>query len=228
MGRGFGSSEPYWAPYEPLRTCEERFLAQKTLFLLALASAKRIGELHDLSYRVSHSRGCAEVSFSFVPDFVVKTQDPSSLAPRFEGLTVPALPDARKNRYGRLLCPVRAVRCYLDRTAAPRPRCERLFVTAGRSKKEISKTTVSWLRKTISRAYELFGSEQPVPAPRARETLGIAPSLLFKKNFAVDQVLKAGTWRRHTTFTCHYLRDLAHRSLDTFHLGPVVAAQAVV
>ena len=32
-------------PYEPLRTCDERFLAQKTLFLLALASAKRIGEL---------------------------------------------------------------------------------------------------------------------------------------------------------------------------------------
>ena len=30
------------APYEPLRTCEERFLAQKTLFLLALASAKRV------------------------------------------------------------------------------------------------------------------------------------------------------------------------------------------
>ena len=38
------------APYEPLRTCEEHFLAQKTLFLLALASAKRIGELHALSY----------------------------------------------------------------------------------------------------------------------------------------------------------------------------------
>ena len=33
------------APYEPLRTCEERFLAQKTLFLLALASAKRIESL---------------------------------------------------------------------------------------------------------------------------------------------------------------------------------------
>ena len=29
------------------------------------------------------------------------------------------------------------------------------------------------------------------------------------------------------TFTRHYLRDLAHRSLDTFHLGPVVAAQAL-
>ena len=205
------------APYEPLRMCDERFLAHKTLFLLALASAKRIGELHALSYHVSF-RDWAEVSFSFVLGFMAKTQDPSSLAPRFEGFTVPALPNARNNRNGRL-CPVRAVRCYLDRTAAHRPLCERLFVTAGRSKKEISKTTVSWLRKTISRAYELLGTEQPVPAPRARETRGIAPSLLFKKNFAVDQVLKTGTWRRHTTFTRHYLRDLAHRSLDTFHLG---------
>ena len=217
------------APYEPLRTCEERFLAQKTLFLLALASAKRIGELHALSYRVSHSRDWGEVSFAFVTGFVAKTQDPSSLAPRFEDFTVPALTNARKNRNGRLLCPVRAVKVYLDRTAPHRPRCERLFVTAGRSKKEISKTTVSfWLRKTISRAYELSGTALSVPAPRARETRGIAPSILFRKNFAVDQVLKAGTWGRHTTFTRHYLRDIAHKSLDTFHLGPVVAAQSVV
>ena len=154
------------APYEPLRTCEERFLAQKTLFLLALASAKCIGELHALSYRVSHTRDWGEVSFAFVTGFVAKTQDPSSLAPRFEGFSVPALTNARKNRNGRLLCPVGAVKVYLDRTAPHRPRCERLFVTAGRSKKEISKTTVSFLlRKTISRAYELSGTALPVPAP---------------------------------------------------------------
>ena len=55
------------APYEPLRTCDECFLAQKTLFLLALASAKHIGELDALSYRVCHTRGWVEVSFSFVP-----------------------------------------------------------------------------------------------------------------------------------------------------------------
>ena len=192
------------APYESLQTCDEHFLAQKTLFLLALALAKRIGELYALSYCVSHCRGWTEVSFSFVPGFMAKTQDPSSLAPRFEGFTVLALPNARNNRNGRLLCLVRAVRRYLDGTAALHPRCERLFVIAGRSKKEISKTTVSfWLRKTISRAYQLSGTEQPVPAPRAWETRGIAPSLLFKENFAVDQVLKVATWRRHTTFTPH-------------------------
>ena len=103
------------APYEPLRTCEERFLTQKTLFLLALASAKRIGELHALSYQVSHTRDWGVVSFAFVTGFVAKTQDPSSFAPRFEGFSVPALPNAQKNRNGRLLCPVRAVKVYLDR-----------------------------------------------------------------------------------------------------------------
>ena len=92
------------APYEPLRTSDERFLAQKTLFLLALASAKWIGELHALLHRISHSRDWGEVS-TFVAGFVAKMQDPSSSAPRFEGFTVPALPNARGNCNGRLLCP---------------------------------------------------------------------------------------------------------------------------
>ena len=108
------------APYEPLRTSDEGFLAQKMLFLLAIASAKRIGELHAFSRRISPSRDLCEVSFTFVASFVVKTQDPSSSAPRFEGFTVPALSNVSTNRNGRLLCPVRAVRCYLDCTAAHR------------------------------------------------------------------------------------------------------------
>ena len=216
------------ALYEPLRTSDERLLALLTLFLSALASAKWIGELHALSHRISHSRDWGEVSFTFVAGFVAKTQDPSSSAPLFEGFTVPALPNASTNHNRRLLCPLRVVRCYLDRTAAHRPRCEQLFVTAGRSTKEIAKNTVSfWLQKSISRACQLSGRSVLDPPPRARETRGIALSLLFKKNFAVDQVLKAGTWRRHTTFTRPYLGDIAHRSLETFHVGPVVTAQAL-
>ena len=142
------------APYEPLRTSHERFLAQKALFLLTLASAERIGELHTLSHRISPSRDWGEVPFTFVAGFVVKTLDPSSSAPQFEGFAVPALPKASRNRNGRLLCPVRPVRCYLNRTAAHHPRCEWLFVTAGHSTKEIAKNTVSfWLWKTISRPH---------------------------------------------------------------------------
>ena len=112
-------------------------------------------------------------------------------------------------------------------TAPHRPSLERLFLSTGVTKKEISKNSVSyWLRQVISRAYSEEG--EPAPNPRARELRGLGPSLLFKKNFSVGAVLKAGTWKRQSTFTRFYLRDLASKTLDTYHLGPVVAAQEVV
>ena len=106
-----------------VREAEERFLAQKTLFLIALASAKRVGELHALSYRVSHSTDWKEVSISFVPGFVAKTQDQSSFDPRLENFTVPAQPKSSSSPNGRLLCPVRAVKRYLDRIARDASGC---------------------------------------------------------------------------------------------------------
>ena len=158
------------APCEPLKDAEECLLAHKTLLLLALASAKRVGELHALSHRVSHHVGWNEVSFSFVPGFVAKTQDQSSLDPQFESFTIPALPKLRGSPSGRLLCPVRAVKYYLSRTAQHCPRCERLFVASGRTKKEIFKNTLSfWLRRVISLAYQLSGKPLPTPSPLAGE-----------------------------------------------------------
>ena len=187
LSRSFAKSCSTTDLRPPAWDAEERLLAHKTLFLLAFASAKRVGELHALSHRVSQSGGWKEVSSSFVPGFVAKTQDQSSLDPRFESFTIPALPKSRDSPNGRLLCPVRAVKYYLARTAQHRPRCERLFVTSGRAKKEISKNTVSfWLRRVISLAYQLSGKPLPTPSPLARETRDIAPSLLFKKNYAVS------------------------------------------
>ena len=80
-----------------------------------------------------------------------------------------------------------------------RPLCRRLFVTTGRTKNTVS----FWLRRVISLAYQLSGKPLPTASPLARETRGIAPSLLFKKNYAVSQVLKAGTsCPFHLAFLC--------------------------
>ena len=83
---------------------------------------------------------------------------------------------------------------------------------------EVSKNTISyWLHETISKAYESAEGEPLAPRIRAHEVRGIAPTLLFRQNFAVDQVLKAGTWKNQTTFTSFYLRDVAHK-LSLIHI----------
>ena len=43
-----------------------------------------------------------------------------------------------------------------------------------------------------------------------------------------SKLLKAGTWSAQSAFSTTYLRDVTHRHLDTFSIGPVVAAQQVV
>ena len=44
-------------PYELMKLSLDKLLTWKTSFLLAFTPAKRVSELHDLSYRVCHSRG---------------------------------------------------------------------------------------------------------------------------------------------------------------------------
>lgn len=52
------------------------------------------------------------------------------------------------------------------------------------------------------------------------------PELLaFCSKFSASQIRKAEVWQRQTTLTTTYLRDIAHKSCDTFSLGTVVPPQ---
>ncbi|XP_068209281.1 uncharacterized protein [Palaemon carinicauda] len=145
-------------PFEPLKDIVDKNLTFKGVFLLALASAKRVRELHGLSYDVEHSRGWKEITFKFVPSFVTKTQNPSVWDPRFESFTIPAIPNEGIQEDLKL-CPVRVIRKYLKRTANLCPSIKNLFVSWGKTKKNISKNTVSfWLRQVIMQAYSKEGN----------------------------------------------------------------------
>ncbi|XP_068207439.1 uncharacterized protein [Palaemon carinicauda] len=205
-------------PFEPLKDIVDKNLKFKVVFLLALASAKRVGELHGLSYEVEHCRRWKEITFKFVPSFVAKTQNP-----RFESFTIPAIPN-EGNQEDLKLCSVRVIRKYLKRTAKLRPSIKNLFVSWGKTKKIISKNTVSfWLRQVIMQAYSNEGISVP-GKPRAHDVRDLSTSLAFEKNMSVAQVLRAGTWSNQSTFTAHYLKDCTRKSLDGFSIGPVISA----
>ena len=66
--------------FEPLRQASLRELTRKTLFLIALASAKRVSELQALSRTVAFSSSAAAVAY--VPEFLAKTESALRSLPR--------------------------------------------------------------------------------------------------------------------------------------------------
>ena len=219
-------------PYEPLSSASDKDLTLKTIFLLAFASSKRVSELHGLSCAVRRRLDGKSLAFSFAPDFIAKTQRPEHPSSYFDEFSVPSLQDfVGADPDEMLLCPVRSLNAYLDRTAPLRPSSsKRLFLSSGRIKKEVSKNTISfWLRRVIRRAYEdLPDNEVTLARISIQEIRAVSTSSLFRKNLSVAQVMRAAQWRSISTFASFYLWDVTHRYLDTYSLGPVVAAQSVV
>ena len=81
----------------------------------------------------------------------------------------------------------------------------------------------------IQRAYAgVSEEERRLVKVNAHEVRAIATSVLFGRVRNLDLVLKAGTWKCMSTFASFYLRDVTHKYLDTFSLGPIVSALKVV
>ena len=136
--------------FEPLSDAPLRALTQKVLFLLALATTKRVGELQALSSVVTFVHG--DACLSYIPQFVAKSESLTRSIPR--SFLVKSLSDfAAGLDADLLLCPVRALRIYLDRTASFAPLRHRLFVSPRRPSHSLSKNAVSFfLRDVISYA----------------------------------------------------------------------------
>ena len=96
--------------FEPLAEASFQNKTRKALFLLAMATVKRIGELQTLSFSVSH-RG-DDLVLHYDPFFLAKTESVSNPLPR--SVIVQSRADFVGDLPERVLCPVRAI-SYLRR-----------------------------------------------------------------------------------------------------------------
>ena len=122
---------PYWnlslvlhqltkAPFEPLKEASLKHLTFKTVFLLALGSGKRRSEIHAwLHKNIRPQADWSKVSLYPSPSFLSKNQLAKEGRDSVTPVVIPALaPTPDKSLKGdRSLCPVRALRYYLDRTS---------------------------------------------------------------------------------------------------------------
>ena len=170
------------APFEPLKEASLKHLTFKTVLLLALGSGKRRSEIHAwLHKNIRHQSDWSKVSLYPSPSFLSKNQlakeGPDSVTPVVIPTLAPSLDRSLKG--DRSLCPVRALRYYLDRTSDLRQNKELVFVSFKKGfDKDISPATISsWIKQTVILCYEL--SDQAPPCIRLKPMM-LGPLLHLK------------------------------------------------
>ena len=146
-------------PFQPLSSCSLWDLSRKVLFLVSLATERRVGELQAVSAEVSSSR--EDLFLSYLSEFRTKSESearplPGSFRVRSLSDFVGDLPDEL------LLCPVHALRLYLSRTASLPSRPLSLFVSPRAPSRPLSKNALSFfIRDVIAESCSSAGLSLP-------------------------------------------------------------------
>ncbi len=218
---------PYEIPGEEPRLIH---LLHKTAFLLAFASAKRIGEIHALTRQINQIDNWKIAIISFDPTFLAKTQDPAKPETGLGVLRIPALAPHMAHREDRLLCPVRCLRAYLKRTGWHKSSSSPLFLTTSENPRPAAKATISsWIKQVITTAHASADPEDArLVQAKVHEVRALSTSALFLQTHSLQAVMEAACWRNHNTFSQFYLRDIAMHSEGMISLGHIVAGQRIL
>lgn len=195
-------------PFEPLAQAELKWVAYKTAFLLAITSAKRVGELHALSVsssclRWNHDK--SSVTLWPNPAFLPKVLCRSYLNQPIR-LTQFNPPAGEAGDEPELLCPVRALRTYVAATAGVRL-SEQLFVCYSGPNKgsALSKQRLShWVVDVLIHAHVLANRPLP-PGVRCHSTRSISTSWAALRGVPLETICAAASWSSPSTF-CRFYR----------------------
>ena len=217
--------------FEPVEKIPLDKLTVKTVFLLGLATAARVGEIHAIDVtRVNFDVGPSGVAhLGLALDFIAKNQGLNEDSRVFHLSPLSAIlgPEDREDLS---LCPVRALKAYLKRTRTLRGQRKRLFIHPdGQRRAEISKNLIAfWLRSAILEAYKAEGLPAPASS-RPHELRALSASMALHANVSVQNVIKGCFWKGDTTFASHYLRDISVEDVQGLKaFGPLVMAQQVI
>ena len=182
-------------PFKLLKEASLNYLTFKIVCLLALGSGKRRSEIHAwLSKNIRHQSDWSKVSLYPSSSFLSKNQlakeGPDSVAP----VVIPALaPTLDKSLKGdRSLCPVRALRYYLDRTSDLRQNKKLDFVTFKKDfDKDISIAPISpWIKQAVILCYDPSDQKAlTLHQVKAYDVRAFAASKALQSEISLEQIL---------------------------------------
>ncbi len=201
------------APFEPLESASDRILTLKVVLLLALTSLKRVGDLQAFSVSetcMDFAPGLVKVTLRPRPGYIPKVLSTSfrSQVVTLHSFHPPPFASSEDERL-HMLCPVRALKLYVDRSKVWRKSPQLLICFgAGRRGLATSKQRIShWVRDAISLAYE--ARELPSPLSlRAHSTRGVASSQALFRGVPLEDICVAAGWSSPHTIVRFYNLDV--------------------
>lgn len=212
--------------FEPLNAIPLKELMKKTLFLLTMALAKRVSEVQAISSDVGFNQQGAIVSLML--NFRAKNDNKTKRLPR--NFLVKSLCDLVGREEERKLCPVRALRQYLERTRPLRGNIKNLFLAPKNSNRPASKNALAYyLRATVLEAHKEVSEESlKLYRVKSQEVRAVSTSLAFAHNLSIETVVEAAQWRSNSVFASHYLKEVALHYENCKALGPIVSAGTII
>ena len=161
--------------------------------------------------------------------FLAKNQLPSRAS---DSITIPKLSNfcRKSDNFNRMLCPVRAVKIYLNKTKSLRKHRKRLFIPT-QGDQDLAKSTLScWIKYVIKNAYDSISkTTNRLFKPRAHHELRtLSASWAYMNYIPLEEILKSAVWSSSSFFASHYLRDFREQTENLRAMGPIIASQKVV
>ena len=180
---------------------------------------------HPLGCKVLNLGQWEKVALFPSSDFIAKNQLAREGSQSVSLVTIPALTTIvdRQFKEDRTLCPVQALRYYLDRTKHLRGSHSLLFISFKKGHTlDIRPATISsWLKQTILLCYKQEDQQAlDLVLVKAHDIRAFAASMAFYGGVSVDQIIQACHWKAHNTFANFYLKDLTWSDNDNnMYLG---------
>jgi hypothetical protein len=212
-------------PYEPLANASPLHLTRKTVFLLLLASSRRVGDIHAIDPRRIVKQKSSVILVP-VPGYLPKVASTAEGNSRYSPIVIRSLDSLASDEADLSLCPVRALAAYQDFAKKRAPNRSRFWMNLKSQDRHVQKQTLSaWVVGLIRHAYHSASEEDcRLSAAKTHEVRALAASLRFQATFSLESVLQTATWAQPTTFTHFYLRDVSGLQGRLHVIGPCVIA----
>ena len=202
-----------------------KYFAQKTVFLVLLATAKRCQDVHAMDpKRVSDSpRAVIVPPF---PGFLPKIRSTAEAQDRYAPISVKKLSGVEAEEL--LLCPARTLLHYHKWASKRAPQRARFFVSNSFRANPVGLNTISsWTKALIRSAYLHTADDSEALAlaqARPHEVRAVASSLALQATFALNDILAAAQWSTPSIFAAHYLRDVSMFDGKLHTIGHLIVA----